>query len=32
MATYRTFARGKEKYSLSEKKQLEELISNQRKI
>ena len=28
MATYRTFVRGKEKYSLSEKKQLGELISN----
>ena len=28
MATYRTFARGKEKYSQSEKKQLGELISN----
>ena len=26
MATYRTFVRGKEKYSLSEKKQLEALI------
>ena len=28
MATYRTFVRGKEKYSLPEKKQLGELISN----
>ena len=28
MATYRTFVRGKEKYFLSEKKQLGELISN----
>ena len=28
MATYRTFVRGKEKYSLSEKKYLGELISN----
>ena len=28
MANYRTFVRGKEKYSLSEKKQLGELISN----
>ena len=28
MAVYRTFVRGKEKYSLSEKKQLGELISN----
>ena len=28
MATYRTFVRGKEKYSLSEKKQPGELISN----
>ena len=26
MATYRTFVRGREKYSLSEKKQLGELI------
>ena len=31
MATYRTFVRGKEKYSLSEKKQLGELISNHKK-
>ena len=30
MATYRTFVRGKEKYSLSEKKQLGKLISNQK--
>ena len=28
MATYRTFVRDKEKYSLSEKKQLGELIYN----
>ena len=28
MDTYGTFVRGKEKYSLSEKKQLGELISN----
>ena len=28
MAIYRTFVRGKEKYSLSEKKQPGELISN----
>ena len=28
MATYRTFVRSKEKYSLSEKKQPRELISN----
>ena len=28
MATYRTFARGKEKYSLSDKKHLGELISS----
>ena len=28
MATYKTFVRGKEKYSLSHKKQLGELISN----
>ena len=30
MATYRTFVRGKEKYSLSGKKQLRELISKDR--
>ena len=30
MATYRTFVRGKEKYSLSGKKQLRELISKHR--
>ena len=32
MATYRTFVRGKEKYFLSEKKQLGELISNHKEI
>ena len=31
MATYRTSVRGKEKYSLSEKKQLGELISNHKR-
>ena len=31
MDTCRTFVRGKEKYSLSEKKQLGELISNHKK-